>query len=453
MVFHQQESQELEHHYKNPANEIVVLYGREENGLSQVLQGFLKNKSYFYYRSRSCSSKLQLQLFYDEIREDLPKGMRFNAQYPDILSAMLSVTCAKRIIVIDAFEHLLKAEPAFMDVLVSTIHNKWNNQSVLFLLVSEDVTWVNREMVRTLGSNAYEISSVIPLKDASYRELTSHFTAYDFVSKVMLYSIFGRHCGSYSRLDPNATLQENICRTVLTKGGYFYEKSKRILPAECREPVVYHTLLYALAGKQKLNDLHKLTGYDRAKISVYLKNLTEYGLVEKIESFDAPGHDNQQKGLYRISDPFAAFYFHFIYPHESKLHVLEPERFYRRYIEPSLRSYACSAYVDVCKEYLLTLQNNNELDRSFADLSTWYGKVGTIDIVSQNDDGQTLICYCNFDKNKMSYADYEWNRYCMSQAKMKSDILYLFSQSSFEEKIKEEVMSDPSVVLIEGDWD
>lgn len=452
MVFHQAELQELEHHYKNPANEIVVLYGNEESGLSQVLQVFLKNKSYFYYRSRSCSSKCQLQLFYDEIREDLPKGMRFNAQYPDILTAMLSVTCAKRIIVIDAFQHLLKAEPAFMDALISIVHNKWNNQSVMFLLVSQDVTWVNHDMVDALGSNAYEISSIIPLKEAKYHEIASLFPSYDFVSKVMLYSIFGPNPNAYLQLDPNESLQENICRTVLAKGGYFYEKYQRILPQECREPIVYHTLLYALAGKQKLNDLHKQTGYDRAKISVYLKNLTEYGLVEKIESFDAPGHDNSQKGLYRITDPFVAFCFHFIYPHESKLQVMEPDRFYRKYIEPSLRSYASSAYVDVCKEYLLTLQNAGELDRSFADLSTWHGKVGVIDIVSQNDDDQTLIGYCNFDKNKMSYADYEWNRYCMSQAKLKSDILYLFSQSSFDEKIKEEALSDPSIVLIEGDW-
>ena len=53
----------------------------------------------------------------------------------------------------------------------------------------------------------------------------------------------------------------------------------------------------------------------------------------------------------------------------------------------------------------------------------------------------------------MSYEDYEWDRYCMTQAKLDAKVMYLFSHSSFDEKIKKEAESDPSIILIEGDWE
>ncbi|MCR5221927.1 MAG: hypothetical protein K6D90_03610 [Lachnospiraceae bacterium] len=450
MLFHQDECKQLEHHFGSSSNEIVVLYGDADCSLSSILQTFLKNKSYYYFRARSCSPKLQLQFFYDEIREQLPKGLHFNMRYPDILSAMLSVPCQKRLIVIEDFMYLFKSEPSVMDEIVKIIHNKWNNQSVMFLLCTNDALWVKRDMVKALSDNAYEINALIELKNASFRDFYAEMNGSDLSSAVMAYSIFGPSPDHLKMLDPAASLQENICRLILRKDSFFDQKSRHLLPDELREPSVYHTILSALAlGKMKLNDLHIQTGYDRAKISVYIKNLNEHGIVEKIESFDAPGHENLQKGLYRITDPFLRFYFRFIYPHESMLAITEPERFYKKYIENDLYAYAAGTFTDVCKEYLYRLQETEDLDRSFTTFSTWYGKVGTIDIIAANEDGTTLIGYCNYSKAKMSYADYEWNRYCMSQAKLVSDILYLFSLSSFDEKIKKEAESDPSIVLIE----
>ncbi len=453
MISHQEEYNQLEHHYQNTQNEIVVLYGNRQSGQNDLLLTFLKNKPYFYYHARSCSAKLQLQLFYDEIKEELPKGMHFNARYPDIFSAMLSVACKKRLIVIDEFQNMLRSDPSLMDELIRIIHNKWNNQNVMFLLCTTAADWVGREMLPLMQNNAYEISSVIALSDATFKDYRATFPKDDFVTSVMGYSIFGPYPDNWRMLDSELTLSENICSHVLKRGSYFYERGLHILPDSLREPVVYHTILHALSEKKKLNDLHKQTGYERAKISVYMKNLIECGIVEKIESFDAPGHENTQKGLYHIVDPYLRFYFHYIFPHISKLETMEPEKFYRKYIEGTLRSYAAPTYVAVCEEYLQFLLSNGELDRTFTDFSSWYGKVGVIDIVSANEDGQTLAGYCNFEKNKMSYADYEWNNYCMTQAKLKHDVLYLFSQSSFDEKIKKETLSDPSIVLIEGDWD
>lgn len=48
------------------------------------------------------------------------------------------------------------------------------------------------------------------------------------------------------------------------------------------------------------------TGFSRAKISVYLKNLMELELVEKV-----------LPGTYEICNAFVRFYFCFLFPHQT----------------------------------------------------------------------------------------------------------------------------------------
>ncbi|MCR5058453.1 MAG: hypothetical protein K6A81_07545 [Clostridiales bacterium] len=452
MTFHQSELQQLETHFANSRNEIVIFYGDAQNAVHETLRTFLKNKPTFYYRARSASARLQLQFFYDEIREDLPKGMRIDVRYSEILSAMLSVTCEKRIIVIDEFHLFLRSDPTFMDELIRTVHNKWNNQKVLFLLSSTNKNWVEQDMVSLLSEKAYEVSALIEQKDLTFADLKAYFPEYDFLSAVETYGIFGALKGNWAELDPALSLQENLSKYVLTKGSYFYERGMRILPEELREPTVYHTLLCALAsGRKKLNDLYKLTGYDRAKISVYLKNMTEYHIVEKVESYNAPGHENVQKGIYRIVDPFVRFWFCFVFPHYSKLSFMESEKFNKKYIDANLRTYAESTYVSVCSEFLLKNYAQKENETQFETMGTWFGKVGTIDFIATTKEGKSIAAYCNFEKNKMTYADLEWNQYCLKQARIKCDRLYLFSYSSFDEKLKKEALSDSALILIDGE--
>lgn len=452
MTFHQYELNRLEKIYGKSQNQIAVLYGNKQSGVHQTMMSFLKNKAYFYYHARSCSNKLQLQFFYDEIREGLPKGMSYQVRYSDLISAILSIPCSKRIIVIDEFQHMLKSSPEFMDEIVHTIHDKWNNQPVLFLLCSTSENYIENDMLDQLQKNAYEIGDIIKLHNLSFEDFRTLFNQYEFAPSVELYSIVGPYLNNWNQLNPELSLAENICKNILTPGSYFYEKGIHILPDELREPSVYNTILEALAGgKKKLNDLYKITGFERAKISVYLKNLAGLKIAEKMESFDTPGKEQTQKGIYRITDPFTQFWYCFVYPHLSKLVMLGPEKFYRKYIENNLRAFSAITYANICKEYLKKNAQKGKLGYKITQIGTWYGKVGNIDIIASDDSGSFIIGLCNFEKSKMSYGDYEWNNYCLSQAKVSYDRLYLFSQNSFDEKIKKEAKENPDIVLIEND--
>lgn len=69
----------------------------------------------------------------------------------------------------------------------------------------------------------------------------------------------------------------------LEKNSFLPELMIKWLSEELRETAVYNTILATIADEKngKLNAMYARTGFSRAKISVYLKNLMELELVEK----------------------------------------------------------------------------------------------------------------------------------------------------------------------------
>lgn len=75
-----------------------------------------------------------------------------------------------------------------------------------------------------------------------------------------------------------------------------FHEAENYISIELRELSVYNTILAALAsGNNKLNDLFLKTGFSRAKISVYMKNLMAFDVVEKVVSFDTGGWENTKR--------------------------------------------------------------------------------------------------------------------------------------------------------------
>ena len=138
---------------------------------------------------------------------------------------------------------------------------------------------------------------------------------------------------------------------------------------------MYETILYYIAsGYDKLNELHLKTGYSRAKISVYMKNLGTFHIVEKETSFETGGWENTKKGVYRIKDNYVNFWFRFVYPHLSELYMMSPEQFYDAYITSGIDEYLERYFKEVCMEYVGLLNLIGKLPMKISKMGTWIGK-------------------------------------------------------------------------------
>ena len=105
-----------------------------------------------------------------------------------------------------------------------------------------------------------------------------------------------------------SSVKENILRIFLRKDSSLLYDAENFLKRELRELGAYNAILASMAsGRNKLNDIYARTGFSRAKISVYIKNLMQLELVAKVFSFDNASSMNAKKGVYRISHSFLLF--------------------------------------------------------------------------------------------------------------------------------------------------
>ena len=324
-----------------------------------------------------------------------------------------------------------------MDSIIKLKEKRLYPGPVQIILSSSDVAWVEQEMIGCLGSEcAKKMKEIIKLPDLTFLDLVRAYPELSVAEVVKIYGVIGGVSSYVSRWDPKADVRTNICRNVLSPHGWLHDEAERYISLRLRELSVYETILAAIAaGNRKLNDLYHLTGFSRAKISVYLRNLMEIDVIEKADSFETGGARNAQKGLYQIRDHFLNFWFRFVYPHLSELYLSEPETFYDRYIAPELDEYMNRYFVQVCMEYIQLMNRVNKLPIKLTKLGTWIGKQGTLDIVAQDAVRNTLVGSCNWSKPVMTGVDVAQIALTLKKAKLSPKHIFLFTATEFAPEV------------------
>ncbi len=442
---------ELKHlntYYDQDGSQIMVVYGQRNIGKTALLRGFVEDKPYYYYRARSASCREQRYEWGQELGEEEIKLLMYPT-YTDIFKAIIREKTAKKVIIIDEFQYIIKSSEDFMKELVHFVHSYWQEQNVFVILSSSSIGWVENAMIGKIGEAAYELSSFLKIKELTFEHMLEFFPGFSMEQCIESYAVLGGVPGLWEHFGDKLSVKENICRHILDPKSLLRMEGQRILEEELRETNVYNTILASIAaGDHKLNDLFLHTEFSRAKISVYLKNLMELEIVEKIFSYDTDGKENTQKGIYRISNHFVHFYFTYLYPNLTDLETMVPQEFYKKHIAPTFRSYVAEYFRTVCRQHIERWNKWGTLPFTIDRIGEWVGKLGTIDVIAQNEKGETIVAICNWDKPLMRYEDYEWLLFTCKEAKIKVDHVYLFSVRRFDEKLELEAKVRQNIKLI-----
>ena len=438
-MYKEQDLQYLQDIFDRASNDIAVLYGRRSTGLSETLMAFVKE--YFYYRAAKVTDITQRILFAGELHEQTKSPIVPNDDYEKLISSFIGDNPReKKVIVFDDFQNILRENPTFINFLAHFLSEKCEQGKVMYLLVSDDIKWVEKDMIRLIGKKSSEISGVIKLNEFTPTEFFAHFPNIPLAQLIGIYSYIGGKCSYYDDIT-----DETTARDVIIKQLYKYSSDdfniNCYLPDEIREPQLYNTILVHIAqGSGKLADLHELTNIDRAKLSVYLKFLIENDVVEKT-----------QTAFYRIKDRMTRFYYRFVFPHISSLTLLGGERFYRRFIEHDLVAFIEEAYPVFCMEQIKWLQANNRLNFKVAAIEEYFDKNKAIDFTIVAAGGNMIACACRYQLPHMSYKTYENVKASVKKNKLSCDNIWLFSASGFDQKLAMFGSVTPGVKLIEGE--
>lgn len=443
-----EEISNLEQFYEKPGSQLVVVYGQSGVGKTTLVREFAADKSCFYYACREASEREQCRQWGREISA----GSALLPQFPtwqELFAGSFSEIRRKQVLILDEFQYIIKGSSGFLKELISFIHQHRETYEVLVILISSSISWVENSMVKRIGEAAYSLSGLLKIRPLDFFQIRKAFPGYTVEDAVYLYGMLGGIPGLWKHMSPEKNLKENICETMISPEGALFGECKRLLSEELRELGIYQTILSALAdGNHKLNDIYACTGFSRAKISVYLKNLMELEIIEKVFSYDTEGRENVQKGVYRISNPFVHFYFTYLYPNLSRLETEDGEVFYQEYIYPTLRQYTAPYFREICEIYLIRKASRGELPFKVSGCGEWVGKAGSIDIILQSERGETVLCCCNWMKPLLPYEDYEKLLFLAKQAKLEADEIWLFSVGRFDEKLSLEAKMKQNLRLL-----
>ncbi|MBQ8800197.1 MAG: ATP-binding protein [Lachnospiraceae bacterium] len=387
-----QELERLEGLYGAQRSGIIVLYGRSGIGKTTLACRFLEDKNGVYYVARRVTAKEQLNVMKNEW--DTASAEDFYEAFSRLYESRKYQ--GKLVLVLDEFRNLLEDGTEFWTAFLRFYAEHHGDGSLLVLLLSSSVSWVENEMTTVLGSAVRLLQGFIKLKEFSFMELAGYHKQSDVRDNIYTRAVLGG-VPEYLRLwKEEESFKTNIMELFLSKEAPLLSEAEGYLKKELRELSAYNTILATLAqGKYKLNDIYAHTGFSRAKISVYLKNLTEQGCTEKLFSFDSMDQRSAQKGLYRIREPFLRFWYRFIYPNLSGILAGAGEQVYEEKIAPYFTEFAKEAFSDVCGEYLQVLNRYEKLQNRYDSFGVWYGKDGKIDVVAKTEDGKLLVGFCD----------------------------------------------------------
>lgn len=445
MVVRTAELKKLEELYQEGGDKLVLLAGNVFAGTDALIRQFTRDKEFFYANLIDASFEEQNRQFLYDIKT------RFNlknppSSFPEAFSRLRGR--GKIVFILDNMQNSLKEGKDFWLQLVKAKRSGIFGGNVLTIVVFNELSHLTRDE-NYLPDEKKDIDERIILGDVPFLDIVRAFPSYSVSDDVRAYGILGGNQFLINLWSGKRSLKENVINTMLNPYGPARDAANRLLSSELRELSVYQTILLSMArGNEKLNDLFTDTGFSRAKIIVYLKNLEAFGIVEKIVSFDTGGWENSRKGIYRIKNQYINFYFKFIYPNLSELFMEGPEMFFDQEIEPGLNDYLDMTFSGVCREYLTLLAFMGKTPVKIVRSGVWIGKEGTIDYIGQDEARNNIVAKTYFSR-PLRYSDYEELLDSMKKARIKARAIYLFSATDFDDRLKELSARDSSIILVD----
>lgn len=464
-----EELSKLNDSYIEDGNTLTILYGRSNIGKTSLIKEFIKDKDAFYYLACQASEEEQINLlkkemidcnligkdegFLEKIDEEKEKlklqKKDMYSEYAHLLNNIRKLSGDTKLLIVEEFQNIVKSNKEFMAVINALVSGKLFDEKVCVVLTSSSISWVENSMIKAVGENANAISSFLKLKELSFVDIVRMFPKHSVLDDMAIYAITGGVPGYLKEFSDKLSLRDNIIENILKKGKLLYFEGSNYIKEELRETSLYNTILYCIAsGMNKLNELHIHTGFGRDKISVYLKNLIEREIVEKVYSYDIGGKEHTRKGLYNIKSGYTKFWFKYIYANGSRLSKLDASEFYDKFIGPSIYDFAGEAFVSVGTEFIELLDSMGKLEIKINSRARWWGKDGNIDIIATDNAGRFVIGKCNWESDTFKYEQYENLLDNIKQANVGSDYIYLFSKDGFDEELNRISKNNPNIKLI-----
>ena len=167
-----------------------------------------------------------------------------------------------------------------------------------------------------------------------------------------MHGVFGGTPRYHALVDPSHPPAEEIVTLLMQPLAILENEVRFLLGSEqIRDPAPYNAILAAIAGGEtKFNGIRQLIGVERGALSKSLRTLLELGWIRRELPFD---ERSDRRALYRVADPFLAFWYRFVAPLASDLQFSDPAAVYAAHIASRPAQYmGWAVFEEICGQWL-----------------------------------------------------------------------------------------------------
>ncbi len=310
--------------------QLVLLYGRRRVGKTVLARRWAEQsgRPTLYWAAERETAPLQRRKLYARmLNVAMAQAPNFTS-WDELWTAFAAqLRDQPGILILDEVPHAAEADPAFLSALQHAWDQHLKHAPLIIVLSGSHVHTMETLLAR--GSPLFGRFTgqwhLQPLPFSALREFLPHWAA---DQRVAAYAILGGVPAYLERLNPQASLSDNLRDVILSSGSIFVAEPDLLLADEVYEPRVYNAVLQAVgSGAHTLNDIANAALIGKPHLSAYLTRLQELRLIERRLPITIPPSKRvtSRMGRYHLADAFLRFYYRFVAPRRDEIGY-QPER-------------------------------------------------------------------------------------------------------------------------------
>lgn len=459
-VDREQEMNALQSEYQRDGSSLVVLYGRRRVGKTTLISEFIKDKKALFFLASEESESQNRLAFQEKTAEFLGSDLLRNVEVKswDVLFKAIMDTPfdAKPVIVLDEFQYLGKANPAFPSIFQRIWEEILKERSVMVILCGSLISMMQSQTL-AYGSPLYgRRTAQIRLKQIPFHYYQEFFPDKSRRELIEMYAVTGGVPKYIELFAQSGDIYSAIEQCVLNRSGYLYDEPHFLLQQEVSEVGSYFSIIKAIAaGNTKLSAIAGVLEVKSTSLTKYLKTLIDLDILEREVPVTEGNPEKSKKGLYKIKDNYLRFWFAFVYPNMSFIESGHSRIVMDKIRKSLVRNHIAFVYEDVCKERMWEMNAASVWPFYFSKLGRYWDAKEEIDIAAIDPEGKNLILgECKYWQEPVGISvlrDLEAKAKTVAWERNERKVWYvLFSASGFTEELKLEAEIRTDLQLCEG---
>ena len=353
--------------------QMTLLYGRRRLGKTYLLQRYFTGgvsgnetvKPHCYFLAEQTTAQTQRFSLAEQILASLPSSgvskeeiaVSWNAllRYVSQEAQTRETSSGRFALILDEFPYLVAQTPELPSILQAWWDREGTHVPLYVILCGSQLsamTALGMENAPLFGRFNGGIYLLNPLRYEDVASFYKNSSLYGLAEKLMMYGILGGTPRYHAMVDTTRSLEEEVIALLMQPRAVLENEVRFLLGSEqIRDPAPYNAVMGVIAaGETQFGGIQQKTGVEKGTLSFYLKTLTELGWVRREFPF---GDKAERRALYRIADPFLAFWYRFVAPFASALQFAESKRIYEEQVAPHLSGYMdWDVFEQICAQWL-----------------------------------------------------------------------------------------------------